>query len=142
MFLRYVLFAFFLNAYQNTAVAEQLTKLVVKNTSFNVEVADTPKAIEHGLMFRTFLPLTNGMLFVFNPPRQPSFWMKNTLIPLDMIFIDDRGVIVWIYEQAVPKSEKSIVCPLMVKAVLEVQGGTVKRLHIGIGDTVQHAIFN
>jgi uncharacterized membrane protein (UPF0127 family) len=123
---------------------EPLT-IETKGGSFvmNVEQAITPESIEKGLMFRQELPLNQGMLFVFQSPRQPSFWMKNTLIPLDMIFIDSDGKIVDMYPEAEPHSLKYIVPrSAEVKAVLEVPGGTIKRLSIVVGDQIHHQVFS
>ena len=70
---------------------------------FNVEVADDPKERERGLMFVTEMPFSAGMLFVYEEPRRAVFWMKNTLIPLDMIFMDPSGVVTHIHENAIPR---------------------------------------
>jgi len=108
---------------------------------FTVEIADTEQARERGLMFRKELPPGRGMLFDFHREQQVGFWMKNTLIPLDMIFIDGRGRIVSIAQDAKPMSEDVIMSGGQVRAVLEVDGGTARRLGIAPGDQVQHPIF-
>ena len=109
---------------------------------FTVEIADTELARERGLMFRKELPPGRGMLFEFQREQQVGFWMKNTLIPLDMIFIDGRGRIVSIAQNAKPMSEDVIMSGGQVRAVLEVVGGTVRRLGIAPGDRVYNPIFS
>ena len=109
---------------------------------FTVEIADTEPARERGLMFRKELPPGRGMLFDFHREQQVGFWMKNTLIPLDMIFIDGRGRIVSIAQNAKPMSEDVIRSGGQVRAVLEVIGGTARRLGIEPGDRVSNPIFS
>jgi uncharacterized membrane protein (UPF0127 family) len=125
----------------NKIVQLPLTPLKMKGKTFQVEIADTPETIAKGLMFRENLPPNQGMLFVFPQSRRASFWMKNTLISLDIIFIDEKGMIVWIYPRAVPGSERSIYCPLYAKAALEVPAGTAEKLKLERGDMVNHDIF-
>jgi uncharacterized membrane protein (UPF0127 family) len=108
---------------------------------FTVEVADTEPARERGLMFRKELPGGQGMLFDFHRDQQVGFWMKNTLIPLDMLFIDRRGRIVNIAHSAKPLSEEVIMSEGQVRAVLEVAGGTAHRLGIEAGDRAYNPIF-
>ena len=109
---------------------------------FTVEIADTEQSRERGLMFRKELPPGRGMLFDFHREQQVGFWMKNTLIPLDMIFIDGRGRIVSIAQDAKPMSEDVIMSGGQVRAVLEVDGGTARRLGIAPGDRVYNPIFS
>ena len=109
---------------------------------FTVEIADTEQSRERGLMFRKELPPGRGMLFDFHREQQVGFWMKNTLIPLDMIFIDGRGRIVSIEQDAKPMSEDVIMSGGQVRAVLEVDGGTARRLGIAPGDRVYNPIFS
>ena len=109
---------------------------------FTVEIADTEQERERGLMFRKELPPGRGMLFDFHREQQVGFWMKNTLIPLDMIFIDGRGRIVSIEQDAKPMSEDVIMSGGQVRAVLEVDGGTARRLGIAPGDRVYNPIFS
>ena len=97
---------------------------------FNVEVARTDAEQDKGLMFRTSLPRDGGMLFPFKKPRFGSFWMKNTLIPLDMIFIRADGSIDRIAENTIPESLEPVVSGGEVSAVLELAGGTAARLNI------------
>jgi uncharacterized protein len=108
---------------------------------FTVEVATTKQQQEQGLMFRRSLPANAGMLFDFGSTRPAAFWMKNTLIPLDMLFIAADGRIADIHERAVPLSEATIYSKVPVRAVLELNGGTVDRLGIHLGDVVHSPIF-
>ncbi|MGH6989161.1 MAG: DUF192 domain-containing protein [Stellaceae bacterium] len=104
---------------------------------FRVELAMTPAQQEQGLMYRPRLAPDAGMLFDFHDTAPRTFWMKNTLIPLDMLFIAADGRIVDIHEDAVPQSEALIPSARPARAVLELNGGTVDRLGIKIGDMVR-----
>ena len=97
---------------------------------FRVEVARTEAEQEKGLMFRTSLPADGGMLFPFAKPKIANFWMKNTLIPLDMIFVRADGSIDRIAENAIPESLDPVVSGGEVAALLEVAGGTAAKLGI------------
>jgi uncharacterized protein len=108
---------------------------------FTVELALTPAQQQQGLMYRSAMAPDAGMLFVFPETQTATFWMKNTLIPLDMLFIAKDGKVADLHERAVPLSLENIVSKLPVKAVLELNGGTVARLGIAIGDTVHAAAF-
>jgi uncharacterized membrane protein (UPF0127 family) len=108
---------------------------------FNVWLADTPLRQQQGLMFVRELAADQGMLFVNDPPRPASFWMKNTYIPLDLLFIDTRGRIVQIFENATPLSLRPIGVSTPVRAVLEIGGGESARRGIKRGATVRHPAF-
>lgn len=108
---------------------------------FTVEIADTPEAIQQGLMFRESLAPDAGMLFDFGMTRQAGMWMKNTLIPLDMLFILEDGRVVAIARNAQPGSLRSINPGVPVRAVLELAGGRAAELSIQPGDTVVHPVF-
>ena len=108
---------------------------------FSVELADTPDEHAVGLMHRNYLPPDHGMLFDYKSPQWPRFWMRNTFVSLDMLFIRSNGEIAYIAEDAVPHSERTIGPRQPVQAVLEVPAGTVERLGLKIGDTVRHHIF-
>jgi len=110
-------------------------------TMFTVEIADTEELRERGLMFRQRLPADRGMLFASGEPRTVAMWMKNTYIPLDMLFVRADGTIAYIAENTVPKSLDTIGISEPVLAVLELAAGTVKRLGIRAGDTVYHRMF-
>jgi uncharacterized protein len=106
-----------------------------------VEVVDTNKTRASGLMFREELAPNAGMLFDFKREQPVSFWMKNTLIPLDVFFIKADGRIVNIAKRAVPHSERSIASDEPVLGVLETNAGVADRLGIKLGDIVRHPVF-
>src|SRR5438309_11102186 len=108
---------------------------------FAVELASTPQEQATGLMFRRELPEGRGMLFDFHRDQPTSFWMKNTYIPLDMIFIRGDGRILRIAENTVPLSETLVPSGGPVRAVLEVNAGMARKLGIAPGDRVAHPIF-
>lgn len=108
---------------------------------FTVEVAKTDHERATGLMYRKELPEGRGMLFDFSPEQQVSMWMKNTFIPLDMIFVRSDGRILRIAENTTPQSEKIIPSGGLVKGVIEVAGGTAKKYGIAPGDRVGHPLF-
>ena len=109
---------------------------------FSVEVARDDADRAKGLMFRRELPEGRGMLFDFAREAPVAMWMRNTFIPLDMIFIQGDGRILRIAENTEPKSERIIPSGGPVLAVLEVIGGTARKLGIAPGDRVAHPIFN
>jgi len=104
---------------------------------FEVEIVATPAEREKGLMFRKSLAANAGMLFIYPDEEPVSFWMKNTLIPLDMLFLKADGSIAHIARNAVPLDETPISSDAPVKAVLEVKGGTADALGIKEGDRVE-----
>ena len=108
-----------------------------RQLTFQVEVADTPGKRELGLQYRRDLAVDRGMIFLFPAESVHSFWMKNTPIPLDMIFISKDRKIVGIVEQAVPFSTESRSVPGASQFVLEINGGLSERYGIKAGDTVQ-----
>ena len=108
---------------------------------FTVEIADTEELRQRGLMFRQRMPENRGMLFDFGQSRPVGMWMKNTYIPLDMLFIRADGTIAYIAENTVPKSLDVVGVNEPVLAVLELAGGSAKRKGIRTGDTVYHRIF-
>ncbi|MCA0319409.1 MAG: DUF192 domain-containing protein [Proteobacteria bacterium] len=109
---------------------------------FQLEIANTPESRSRGLMFRRELPDGRGMLFDFGSRETDvSMWMKNTYIPLDMIFIRANGQIRHIAENTTPHSEATISSGGPVKGVLEVIAGTARRLGLAAGDRVEHPFF-
>ncbi|QQP88175.1 DUF192 domain-containing protein [Skermanella sp. TT6] len=108
---------------------------------FAIEVAETPRQMAQGLMFRETMAPDAGMLFVLPQLQTMSMWMKNTFIPLDMVFIGADGRIVNIHENAVPQSLDTISSAGQVKGVLEINGGMAARLGIRAGDRVVHPAF-
>lgn len=103
---------------------------------FTVEVARTPEEQARGLMFRNSVPPDRGMIFPYDPPVQVSFWMKNTLVPLDMVFIGPDGKIGRIAANTVPMSLDPVPSIDPVSAVLEIAGGRAAELGITEGDKV------
>ncbi len=126
------------------AASVQPLEIVTKNgvQVFSVEMATTEQEKETGLMYRKELPDGKGMLFDFSPEQQVSMWMKNTYIPLDMIFIRADGRILRIAENTEPLSTKIIPSGGPAKGVLEVIAGTAKKYGIAPGDRVAHPLFN
>ena len=122
------------------------TPLVIKTSGgdirFMVEVANTPEDLKTGLMHRTNLGFNNGMIFNIYPVRPTAMWMKNTKIPLDMLFIAPDATIAMIRENAEPMSEELIISRDPVRAVIELNAGQVKRHGIKIGDKVTHMLLN
>jgi uncharacterized membrane protein (UPF0127 family) len=125
------------------AIAGEMHPLEIVTKSgvqvFTVEEAKTEEERERGLMFRTALPEGQGMIFDFSPEQNVSMWMKNTLIPLDMIFIRADGRILRIAENTRIKSEDIIPSGGPVRAVVEVIAGTAKKFGIAAGDKVSYA---
>ncbi|MBR9649960.1 DUF192 domain-containing protein [Thalassovita aquimarina] len=109
---------------------------------FSVELADTDAERARGLMFRETLPRSSGMLFLYPSPRRVAFWMKNTLIPLDMLFIDDAGTVVRIHHRAQPGDLTAIPGGDGVLAVLEIGGGLAEAMGITAGTVLRHPGFD
>lgn len=106
-----------------------------------VEVARTAEEQEKGLMFRRSLPNDGGMLFNAQSEQEISMWMKNTYIPLDMIFVSEKGRVISVAHDAKPMSETIISSGAPAYAVIEVNAGTAKKLSVRVGDLVRHPIF-
>ncbi|WOI57601.1 DUF192 domain-containing protein [Palleronia sp. LCG004] len=106
---------------------------------FRVEVADDPAEQARGLMHVEDLPAGRGMLFVYEEAGPVSFWMRNTLIPLDMIFADATGTVTRVHANAVPLDETSIPGGDNVLSVLEINGGLAARIGIEEGSELRHA---
>lgn len=124
------------------ALADTLKRGVIEVWSngeanrFSIEIADEPAERSRGLMFRYSMPDDAGMLFIYESDRIASFWMKNTYIPLDMLFITHDGIITRIAKQVQPHSLTSVRSDQPVRAVLEINGGLSDTLGIKAGDTV------
>ena len=108
---------------------------------FTVEVAETHAQMKRGLMFRTDLANDAGMLFDYETPREVAMWMKNTLVPLDMLFVDSRGLVQRVVGWTTPQSLEPIASHGLVRVVIELRGGIAARLGIGRGSRIEHAIF-
>jgi uncharacterized membrane protein (UPF0127 family) len=109
---------------------------------FSVEVMRGGPQRERGLMFRRFLPQDRGMLFDFATERPVTMWMKNTYLPLDMIFIGRAGKVVGLAENTEPLSEKIIPSGAPAYGVLEVNAGTAAHIGLRVGDSVRHPMFD
>jgi hypothetical protein len=128
----------------NNIVFQRSTLVIVtggRDLKFDVEMATNDAERERGLMFRKELGPYEGMLFDFYREAPVSFWMKNTLIPLDMVFIAGDGTVKHVHANAVPLSTETIPSQFPVRGVLEINGGSAKVLGIKPGDKVRHPIF-
>lgn len=111
--------------------------------TYQVETAATKEEMSRGLMNRQQLAADSGMIFDLQGQQQIAMWMKDTLIPLDMLFVNQNGKIIWIFENAVPMST-TLIKPQVnepMSAVIELNGGDVAKNQIKIGDTVKHQII-
>ena len=112
-----------------------------QQAKFCVELAINNEERQRGLMFRKGMELSDGMMFVYERPQSVSFWMKNTSIPLDIIFADEAGVITKIFENARPFSTASIFGGYDVQYVLEINAGLAKSLDIKKGGLIKHSLI-
>ncbi len=112
------------------------------HATFSVELADSPEERARGLMFREQMASGAGMIFVYESPGPVAFWMKNTLIPLDMIFVDAAGQVTRVHHKAVPGDLTPIDGGDGVLVVLEINAGLAARLGIGPGDQMRHPAFS
>ncbi len=143
--------AVFLGFYASSIIADEdvrfsVEKVVIRtaqgNLPFDTELALEPRQQEHGLMFRKEISENKAMLFVFDNQQIINMWMKNTLIPLDMLFIDSKGKVVYIEHDAKPESLDNIDAGGMsVKAVMEIQGGLAKKKNILVGSEIIYKAF-
>lgn len=128
------------------SVAQELQPLQIvsgdERHEFIVELAATPAERSRGLMYRRSMPADHGMLFDFERDDMVSMWMRNTYIPLDMLFIRADGTIARIAEHTEPLSERTISSGEPVRSVLELNAGTSSRLGIEPGDRVEHSLFS
>ncbi|MCI4662807.1 MAG: DUF192 domain-containing protein [Neomegalonema sp.] len=118
------------------ALSIQTTQVPSRTITFRAQIADTPALRRRGLMFRERLAPGQGMLFIYPSARDASFWMRNTLIALDMIFIREDGYVHRVHENAVPHDETPIAAGAPVRFVLEIAGGQAARLGITAGALV------
>lgn len=129
------------------ALAETATQTLTIQTAkgpvtFEVEVMRTDEERAKGLMFRRYMPENRGMLFDFKAPQPVFMWMKNTYIPLDIVFVRKNGTIARVAEETEPLSTRTIASGEDVLAVLELNGGAAQRAGIKAGDTVSHTLFS
>ena len=142
---RFLLMCFiYLFSYQ-IVFSDQKNIIFVKtkytNARFFVEIAKSPERRQKGLMGRNSLKSQSGMLFLYESPRRVSFWMKNTLISLDVIFLSANGKILKIYHNAKPESLQIMSAVENVSAVLKINGNLAKTIKLEIGDCVEHEYF-
>ncbi len=124
------------------AVLEPLSIETAKGSvTFRVEIADDDAERERGLMYRTALAPDRGMLFLFDDAASRAFWMKNTYIPLDILYIGDDGRILSIAARAEPFNETPIPSRGAARGVLEIYGGRAAELGVQVGDRVRHRAF-
>ena len=140
----FIIFGLFAAAVPAREAGQQTLEIATKSGVhvFAVEIADNDADRAKGLMYRKELPEGRGMLFDFHREQEVSFWMQNTYIPLDMVFIRGDGRILRIAENTEPLSTRLIPSGGPVRAVLEVIGGTTRKLGIAPGDRVASPIFN
>ena len=127
-----------------TGLAEEILVIATATGGrhwFTVEMAMTPREQAIGMMYRRSVPRDRGMLFPFQEPKIATFWMKNTVSSLDLLFIDESGTITDIHRRAVPHSLDPMASSVPVTAVLELAGGEVDRRDIREGDRVEHRLF-
>lgn len=124
---------------------QQLERLTIVTASgehtFQIEVARTDEQRARGLMFRRFMPEDRGMLFDFKIEQPVMMWMRNTYIPLDMIFISRDGRVINVAEDTEPLSERTIASAAPAFAVLEVNAGVARKIGLKAGDRISHAMF-
>ncbi|SLN37583.1 hypothetical protein ROA7450_01802 [Roseovarius albus] len=135
----------FLSLFGTAAVAENSCRedsLAVRGdwgqARFSVEVADDKVERAQGLMHRESMPKSAGMLFVYPEPQVVGFWMENTLIPLDMLFLDSTGVVQKIHSNAIPLDKSPIYGGDNIQYVLEINGGLSNLIGISVGSEIQH----
>jgi uncharacterized membrane protein (UPF0127 family) len=136
--------AFFANAARADLPVEKLVVVSSKDGtkhSFEVEIAATYVDREVGLMYRTEMAPNHGMLFEMDKNEVTNFWMKNTLIPLDMLFVAPDGTIKTIHANAIPKDLTALSSEIPVTGVIELNGGRAAALGIAVGDKVVHPFF-
>lgn len=125
--------------------AFERTTLVIETAdgrhAFDIELALTPAQQSQGLMFRRQMAADAGMLFFHQREKVATMWMRNTILPLDMLFIATDGRVVHIVERTVPQSLTTISAGRPVRAVLELNAGTVRRLAVKSGDRLIHPLF-
>ncbi|MDB5457790.1 MAG: hypothetical protein JWP92_3375 [Caulobacter sp.] len=121
---------------------ETVTLVTAKGrTAFTVEIAATPAEQERGLMYRKSLAPDRGMLFIYKQPQPAAYWMRNTYIPLDILFIAPDGRVLSIARNARPLDETPIPSGGIISGVLEIAGGRAAQLGVLPGDKVLHRIF-
>ncbi len=133
------MFSFIFASSSSSNSVEFATVIFPKGHIFRLEVAKTEKQWLKGLMFRKYIPENGGMLFLYPKEGYYAIWMKNCYIPLDLIWLDSKGRIIYFVNNAVPCQEEPcpVYQPIMkAKYVIEVNAGTIKKLGLKVGDRV------
>ena len=108
----------------------------IEDFMFKVEIADTKEERRKGLMFRSNLNIDQGMLFILSKSSFANVWMKNTELSLDIIFISEENIIVDLFKEAMPLSEKIYTSKMVTKYILEINSGLIDKLGVNVGDEV------
>jgi uncharacterized membrane protein (UPF0127 family) len=120
----------------STAIEATTLNITINTTTFDLEVANTPEKRAKGLMFRKDMPQKSGMIFTYASPRYVGIWMKNTYIPLDILWVSPKKEIVYIHENATPHSLTIMRPKHKAQYVIELNSGSVKRFDLKVGDKV------
>ncbi len=137
----FILFSQISHSQEKFPTGELTVKTQETSYDFDIELALDDSHRQYGLMFRTNLPEMNGMLFIYEEKKRISMWMKNTFIPLDILFIGDDGKIIRIAKSQQPRSLSLIRSGGEAKAVLELNGGLTDKLNIAVGDEIIYPTF-
>ncbi len=134
--MRFVFFLMFF-LYSSLAFGYELCIHTVEGVHyFKTDIADTPELQEKGLMYKKYIPINYAMTFLFEKPKIIRMWMKNTFIPLDMIFFDENGIITHLKENAIPHDLTHISSRIPAKGVIEINAGLIQQKKIKIGDKI------
>lgn len=136
--LKHTKFVLFLILVSSTCFCEtkKIIDININHCKLSLEIADTKALQTKGLMFRESLPYHSGMLFDFKQPRIASFWMKNTLIPLDIIFINEESKVIELHKNLLPHSLTPIKSDIPVKYAIELNSSLIEQCSIQIGQTI------
>ncbi len=146
--IRLLISAILLLVFTSLAAKEPVLETLLITTAdgtaveYKIEIARTERQMQRGLMFRDTLPENQGMLFVYKPERKARMWMKNTILSLDMVFINSDGVIINIAENTTPFSLETIDSGGPVRGVLELNAGQAPKHKFALGDKVTHPMIN
>ena len=139
-----LIFAHIFPVFSSPNFNNETIKIISNNQSFNfnIEIADTKDKRRIGLMYRKTLALDGGMLFIYPKSQIVNMWMKNTLLPLDVLFFSTTGKIIKIVHNTIPLDETPISSELNVLGFLELPAGTSKSLNIKVGSFIEYKLFN
>lgn len=134
--MRFIFFLIFF-LYSSLALGYELSIHTAESTHyFKTDIADTPELQEKGLMYKKYIPTNYAMTFWFDKPKIIRMWMKNTFIPLDMIFFDENGMIIHLKENAVPHDLTHISSKIPAQGVIELNAGLIQQKKIKVGDKI------